>query len=200
MANSDQTANSSFQDQRARIDRARSASSTGWSLLLGRDIASGVWKPNETLPTEPEIAHRFGAGRNAVREAVKILAAKGFVANRTQGRHHRPSGILLEPPRSEVLKLDVIGTGEQRQPIWTSYPNCARSSSRPSQRSQATHASAMETLRIFEAYDQMEKLSAEMQKLHRRGRCIPRTAFRSHSQPASGRSCSGVFAFVANEF
>ena len=51
---------------------------------LGRDIAGGTWKPEETLPTEPEIAHRFGAGRNAVREAVKILAAKGFV--RTERR------------------------------------------------------------------------------------------------------------------
>ena len=55
---------------------------------LGRDIAGGVWKPDQTLPTEPEIAHRFGAGRNAVREAVKILAAKGLV--RTERRAGRP--------------------------------------------------------------------------------------------------------------
>src|SRR6202048_5085573 len=58
---------------------------------LGRDIAGGVWKPDETLPTEPEIAHRLGAGRNAVREAVKILVAKGFV------RTERRAGTIVRP-------------------------------------------------------------------------------------------------------
>ena len=74
MANSHQTA-----DSRSKIrDRASARSASVVDRLvsaLGRDIASGVWKPDETLPTEPEISHRFGAGRNAVREAVR----RGFV-------------------------------------------------------------------------------------------------------------------------
>ena len=82
---------------------------------LGRNIAGGVWKPEETLPTEPEMAHRFGAGRNAVREAVKILAAKGFVrTERRAGTIVRPEFCwnLLDP---EVLNWMLIGLGEQRQ-------------------------------------------------------------------------------------
>jgi DNA-binding FadR family transcriptional regulator len=131
---------------------------------LGRDIASGVWKPDETLPTEPEIAHRFGAGRNAVREAVKILAAKGFVrTERRAGTIVRPESCwnLLDP---EVLgwALSALGRrdkllnelSELRSIIEPMVVGLA-----------ATHASAMETLQICDAYDQMEKLSDESQKL-----------------------------------
>ena len=131
---------------------------------LGRDIAGGIWKPDETLPTEPEIAHRFGAGRNAVREAVKILTAKGFV--RTERRagtivRAEPAWNLLDP---EVLGLDVIGVAnrdklldelsELRSIIAPTVAGLA-----------ATHASAMETLQICEAYDQMEKLTTRCQRL-----------------------------------
>src|SRR5580700_4270927 len=71
---------------------------------LGRDIAGGVWKPDETLPTEPELAHRFGAGRNAVREAVKILAAKGFV--RTE---RRAGTIVRQESCWNLLDAEVLG-------------------------------------------------------------------------------------------
>src|SRR3984893_16290882 len=131
---------------------------------LGRDIAGGTWKPDETLPTEPEIAHRFGAGRNAVREAVKVLAAKGFVrTERRAGTIVRPEFCwnLLDP---EVLNWMLSATGnrdhlldeltELRSIVEPMVAGLA-----------ATHASAMETLQICEVYDQMEKLSDEAQKL-----------------------------------
>ncbi len=130
---------------------------------LGRDIVAGVWKPNQTLPTEPEIGHRLGAGRNAVREAVKILAAKGFV------RTERRAGTIVRPeccwnfldPEALSWMLSVLADranllselSELRSII---EPRVAALA--------ATHASAMETLRIHEAYDQMEKLSDEMQR------------------------------------
>ncbi len=91
MANSEQSENPLVQRPRLRESaRARSVVDRLVSAL-GRDIVGGVWKPDETLPTEPEIAHRFGAGRNAVREAVKILAAKGFV------RTERRAGTIVRP-------------------------------------------------------------------------------------------------------
>ena len=143
---------------------APSASSTGWSLLLGRDIASGVWKPDETLPTEPEIAHRFGAGRNAVREAVKILAAKGLVrTERRAGTIVRPEFCwnLLDP---EVLSW-MLAASANRDNLLDELSEL-RSIIEPTVAAlAATHASAMETLQICDAYDQMEKLSAEMQKV-----------------------------------
>ncbi|MDO6710640.1 FadR/GntR family transcriptional regulator [Aliiglaciecola sp. 2_MG-2023] len=46
---------------------------------LGRRIASGDYKEGETLPIEAELSEMLGIGRNALREAVKILSAKGFL-------------------------------------------------------------------------------------------------------------------------
>jgi GntR family transcriptional regulator, galactonate operon transcriptional repressor len=133
-------------------------------FALGRDIAGGVWKPDETLPTEPEIAHRFGAGRNAVREAVKILAAKGFVrTERRAGTIVRPesSWNLLDP---EVLGWMLSALGERGKLL--DELSELRSIIEPMvARLTATHASATETLQICEAYDQMEKYADEAQKL-----------------------------------
>jgi DNA-binding FadR family transcriptional regulator len=128
---------------------------------LGRDIAGGTWKPDETLPTEPEIAHRFGAGRNAVREAVKILAAKGFVrTERRAGTIVRPEFCwnLLDP---EVLSW-MLSSAAKRDHLLDELSEL-RSIIAPTVAAlAATHASAMETLRICESYDQMEKLTDEM--------------------------------------
>jgi DNA-binding FadR family transcriptional regulator len=128
---------------------------------LGRDIAGGTWKPDETLPTEPEIAHRFGAGRNAVREAVKILAAKGFV------RTERRAGTIVRPEfcwnllDSEVLSW-MLSAPANRDNLLDELSEL-RSIIAPTVAAlAATHASAMETLRICESYDQMEKLTDEM--------------------------------------
>jgi DNA-binding FadR family transcriptional regulator len=130
---------------------------------LGREIASGVWKPEQTLPTEPEIAHRFGAGRNAVREAVKILAAKGFV------RTERRAGTIVRPEfcwnllDSEVLSW-MLSALSNRDNLLDELSELRAIIEPTVAALAATHASAMETMRIFEAYDQMEKLSDEMQK------------------------------------
>jgi DNA-binding FadR family transcriptional regulator len=129
---------------------------------LGREIANGVWKPDETLPTEPEIAHRFGAGRNAVREAVKILAAKGFVrTERRAGTIVRPEFCwnLLDP---EVLNWMLSATGN-RDHLLDELTELRAIVEPVAASLAATHASAMETMRIFEAYDQMEKVP-ELQK------------------------------------
>jgi DNA-binding FadR family transcriptional regulator len=50
--------------------------------LLGRDIISGRFAQGETLPNEAEFSSTFDVGRSAVREAVKMLAAKGLVQSR----------------------------------------------------------------------------------------------------------------------
>jgi GntR family transcriptional regulator, galactonate operon transcriptional repressor len=163
MAISDQSANSRSKNKRPESRRSTSVVDKLVSAL-GRDISSGVWKPGETLPTEPEIAHRFGAGRNAVREAVKILAAKGFVrTERRAGTIVRPESCwnLLDP---EVLSwmLSALGSRDNLLDELSEL----RSIIEPMAAAlAATHASAMEALRISEAYDQMEKLSDEVQKV-----------------------------------
>jgi GntR family transcriptional regulator, galactonate operon transcriptional repressor len=162
MANSEQSGNSRPKTKTSKSARAVSVVDRLVSAL-GRDIAGGVWKPGETLPTEPEIAHRLGAGRNAVREAVKILAAKGFVrTERRAGTIVRPESCwnLLDP---EVLNW-ILSASANRDELLAELSEL-RSIIEPAVAAlAATHASAMETLRIFEAYDKMEKLRDEIQK------------------------------------
>jgi DNA-binding FadR family transcriptional regulator len=49
---------------------------------LGRHIVGGTYAPGTNLPNEGELSVQFDAGRSAVREAVKMLAAKGLVSSR----------------------------------------------------------------------------------------------------------------------
>jgi GntR family transcriptional regulator, galactonate operon transcriptional repressor len=159
MTNSDQTGESRSElwnlaplGSASVVDRLVSA--------LGRDIASGIWKPDETLPTEPEISHRFGAGRNAVREAVKILAAKGFV------RTERRTGTIVRPERCwnlldpQVLNWMLLAPAN-RDDVLNELSEL-RSIIEPGAAAlAATHASSMEALRIFDLYEQMKQ--GEMQ-------------------------------------
>jgi DNA-binding FadR family transcriptional regulator len=58
---------------------------------LGRRIVSGRYRPGDTLPIEPKIQQEFGVSRTAVREAVRLLAAKGLIASRPKvGTRVRP--------------------------------------------------------------------------------------------------------------
>lgn len=49
---------------------------------LGRSIISGEYNDNEPLPTEAELCEKFGVSRSAVREAIKMLLAKGLINSR----------------------------------------------------------------------------------------------------------------------
>src|SRR5206468_9070116 len=63
---------------------------------IGRRIVTGNLQPGELLPAEPEL----GASRTVVREAVKVLAAKGLVESRPKTRTRvrpRDAWNLLDP-------------------------------------------------------------------------------------------------------
>lgn len=49
---------------------------------LGRRVVAGEWKSGETLPTEAELMTELQVGRSVVREAMRILNAKGLVRSR----------------------------------------------------------------------------------------------------------------------
>lgn len=49
---------------------------------LGSAIIRGVYETREQLPTETQLSERLGVSRGAVREAIKVLAAKGLVTSR----------------------------------------------------------------------------------------------------------------------
>jgi GntR family transcriptional repressor for pyruvate dehydrogenase complex len=58
---------------------------------LVQQIVGGEFAPGGSLPTEADLAQRFGVSRAVVREAVRVLASKGLVAVR-QGR-----GMWVQP-------------------------------------------------------------------------------------------------------
>ncbi len=58
---------------------------------IGKRIVSGRYKPGDTLPTEPEVQAEFGVSRTAVREAIRLLSAKGLTNSRPKvGTRVRP--------------------------------------------------------------------------------------------------------------
>jgi GntR family galactonate operon transcriptional repressor len=74
---------------------------------IGRRIVSGEFKPGDLLPTEPRIQAEFGVSRTAVREAVRLLSAKGLTLSRPKiGTRVRPmtDWNMLDP---EVLRWQV---------------------------------------------------------------------------------------------
>ena len=48
--------------------------------ILGQRIASGEYSEGETLPVEQQLADSLSVGRNALREAVKVLSGKGLIS------------------------------------------------------------------------------------------------------------------------
>ena len=74
---------------------------------VGRRIVSGQYRPGETLPTEPRIQEEFGVSRTAVREAIRLLSAKGLTVSRPKiGTRIRPISDwnMLDP---DVLRWHV---------------------------------------------------------------------------------------------
>ena len=47
---------------------------------IGEGIIKGRYPPGSLLPREPELIAKFGVSRTALREALKVLAAKGLVS------------------------------------------------------------------------------------------------------------------------
>ena len=71
--------------------------------LIATAILSGDPVPGATLPVEATLCRRLRVSRNALREAVKIVAAKGFV------RSNRRGGTVVLPERRwSLLDPDVL--------------------------------------------------------------------------------------------
>lgn len=68
--------------------------------MIGVAIVTGEREPNAILPSEVELAEIYGVSRGVVREAIRILAAKGLVESRQKaGTRVRPRSdwLLLDP-------------------------------------------------------------------------------------------------------
>jgi GntR family transcriptional regulator, galactonate operon transcriptional repressor len=78
---------------------------------IGRRIVSGKYGPTDILPTEPRIQQEFGVSRTAVREAIRLLSAKGLT-------HSRPKvGTRVRPiTQWNMLDPDVLRWHVDQQP------------------------------------------------------------------------------------
>lgn len=71
---------------------------------LGVAIVTGVYSTNNPLPIESELCRQYNASRTVVREAVKMLTAKGLVGARPR------LGTRVEPESNwNLLDPDVLG-------------------------------------------------------------------------------------------
>lgn len=58
---------------------------------IGAAIVAGIYRPDELVPGEMELCRRYGASRTVVREAFKLLSAKGLIESRKRtGTRARP--------------------------------------------------------------------------------------------------------------
>ena len=74
---------------------------------IKQDIDSGVLEPGERLPTEPELAKRYDAGRHSIRRAVTELGKEGLLSVE-QGRgtfvQSRPRLTYAIGPRTRMRR------------------------------------------------------------------------------------------------
>ena len=84
-------------------DRATSLVRERVMDTLGRRILSGHYEPGSTLPTEAQLCQEFGVSRTAMREALKMLSAKGLVMSR-----QRAGTRVQDPDTWNRLDPDVL--------------------------------------------------------------------------------------------
>jgi DNA-binding FadR family transcriptional regulator len=122
---------------------------------IGRWILGGTYAPNDLLPREDDLAVELGVSRTSIREAVKVLSAKGLLqARRRVGVRvrNRDDWNLLDPQvlswhpdvgRDEALKTSLI---EARRIIEPAAAALA-----------ARRATAVDLVQIEQAYLGMER-------------------------------------------
>ena len=79
-----------------------------------QQLVQGKLRPGDQIPTEVELAEKFGVARNTVREAIKILVAMGVLEIR------RPVGTFVckgftEPMLSPMLYGIILSRGDDPQ-------------------------------------------------------------------------------------
>jgi DNA-binding FadR family transcriptional regulator len=73
------------------------------AAILGTEILKGTYRPGETMPPEMELVQRFQVSRTVMREVMKTLTAKGFVAAKT-----RIGTRVLDPVNWNYFDADVL--------------------------------------------------------------------------------------------
>lgn len=78
--------------------------------ILRGNIARGVWKVGEMIPTEPELIEGYGVSRTTVRQVLDLLVNEGLIY-RQQGR----GSFVAEPTLEQGLVRITSFTEDMRQ-------------------------------------------------------------------------------------
>ena len=71
---------------------------------LAQRILEGTHRPGDRLPVEADLIAEFGVSRTALREAMRMLAAKGLIVSRKR------AGTVVRPSRDwNLLDPDILG-------------------------------------------------------------------------------------------
>lgn len=82
---------------------------------LAEAVRAGRIKGGERLPTEPELARRFGVNRHTVRRAIAALAGRGLV-RAEQGRGTFVTDVLVDYPLGPRTRFSAALLGQGREP------------------------------------------------------------------------------------
>jgi DNA-binding FadR family transcriptional regulator len=78
---------------------------------LGRAIVCGEYPRDKSLPTEAALCEKFGVSRTAVREAIKMLTAKGLISSKPK------QGIRILPEEKwNILDTEMLSWALQANP------------------------------------------------------------------------------------
>ena len=95
--------------------------------LVIKGLQAGEWKPGEAIPSEGDLAHRFGVSQGTVRKAIDEMAAEHLLIRR-QGKgtfvatHHEPRAqfrfLRLAPDdaRDEISESRILECKRMRAP------------------------------------------------------------------------------------
>ena len=123
---------------------------------LGRRIARGDYDVGSLLPTEAELCHMYSVGRNSAREAIKTLSGKQIVQT-IQGVGTmvlpREDWNLFDPL---VLQWRFDDPYEERT-LTQELTDLRRALEPAISASAAERASTTQILRVYEAYEAMER-------------------------------------------
>ena len=122
---------------------------------IGRRIVSGELKPGDPLPAEEELTADFDASRTVLREAVRVLAAKGLVEARPKTGtrvRRREEWNILDP---DVLSWRVGATHDPQ--LYAEMTEVRLAIEPIATRLAATRMAEQELTAVEEAYLEMEK-------------------------------------------
>ena len=83
---------------------------------IQNSIRDGIFKPGERLPSERELAERYGVGKSSIREAIKMLQVLGVVES-TQGK----GTFIRESLGPQILKPLLLDMMLQRSRVEELY-------------------------------------------------------------------------------